>query len=141
MCLVLGLDCSGAPRELAVGESISVQVRARRSQTFTGVIVEPSQKFAIEADAGDRWVDFYIVTTAQGYARPYLERYGPKKRLPAAPWFALLGQVRGSGPFLVGRSWSGRGPGSGELQLFPNDLPRMYWNNFGLILVRITRIE
>ena len=58
--------------------------------------------------------------------------------MPEAPWFALLGGAgRDSAPFLIGADLELSPASSGRLFCFSNDVPRMYWNNGGSLLLTV----
>ena len=108
------------------------------------------------------WKDAFIETDARGYGstsskvpwllRPLLRLAESWRRIPEADWFSLIGTVdkdlgtamdiggmlkdldNGTGAVIT--------PGkTGHLYCFANDLPFMYWNNSGAILLSITPVE
>ncbi len=62
--------------------------------------------------------------------------------MPSARWFALVAEVAGrpGDPYVFGTSAPFEPRGDGQLILYANDAPFAYWNNFGSIEVRVTRV-
>lgn len=94
-----------------------------------------------------QWWDLTNHCTAKGYDRWYLN---PAKRfmrcqLPGATWFTLIGAIdkRKNEMFvisdgsLLSQGWLA--PRRGKLYAFANDMPGMYWNNFGSIILEVWR--
>jgi hypothetical protein len=91
--------------------------------------------------ASGTWLDWRIETDANGYERPWLKPFTALRRVPEAPWFALVGVIDKdkSTAFIIGRehlNWIA--PRSGELSCFANDIFGMYWNNRGAADVTCT---
>jgi hypothetical protein len=136
-------------RQLNVGETLVVTIRARDLWNATGVQVEPRDRYRLAASGG--WTDFFIRTDADGYAtdeapapvRGFLRRFEPLRRAPDARWFALMGCVSESGaPFRIGTgtTWANRSAERGPLLCFANDVPSAYWNNLGAVRLTIERL-
>ena len=144
--------CSGNMKtrplmSLALGQTDAIKISSRCKRQSTGLLVSKDQKYSIVANGKDWWVDFFIPCRASGYMTPwtewYMRGYEVHKPLPYQPWLALCGRV---GPcpsqaFLVSTNWCGSPPNDGELFLFANDAKGWYWNNFGLMRVKITRLK
>lgn len=114
--------------------------KASRKWNATGVRLQAHCKYHIVASG--HWTDFYITTDANGFERKHLRPFNRFKRQPDASWFALMGSIDKTPPyFLVGTELH-LGPGkAGELFLFANDMPAMYWNNRGSLSITITEYE
>lgn len=114
--------------------------KAARKWNATGVMLHAHCQYHIKATGS--WTDFYIGTDANGFERKHLRPFKRFKRQPDAPWFALMGSIGKESPyFLVGAELC-LGPGkAGELFLFANDMPAMYWNNRGSLNITITEYE
>lgn len=136
--------------------TVHVVVKARRR--FTPVIdVTLGQRYALTASGS--WYDAFIRTDVQGYASWPLQRRFERSRLcPDQPWFALCGVIGAPGasdaslreavrtqalPWTAktraGEPW--RAPASGQLYVFPNDVYRAFWNNYGKIDVAVTPLS
>jgi hypothetical protein len=75
---------------------------------------------------------------------PVQELFRGCKPLPSKNWFALAGAIDNpiNFPFVIGEGEKTVPmPATGELVLFANDANGFYWNNFGSLLVAITRLE
>jgi len=127
-----------------------IVIRARVKWNPTGVLVNPGERYRLEADG--RWSDLGIRADADGFpserapriSRRLLEKYEHKRRMPAELWFCLIGSV-GEAPqgfFRIGRQladWVVEPAISGELLCFANDVESAYWNNFGSLKLTVTR--
>lgn len=143
------VPCSpSAPETLDVNDSAVVLVRARHPANFTPFQVEQGSDYEFYALPYQSWVDFFIPSSAAGYARgpvaPVQELFRGLKPLPQVNWFALVGAIGRptNHPFLIG---DGRKlvtvAANGRLILFANDAAGFYWNNFGSLAVAITRVK
>jgi hypothetical protein len=133
---------------LTPGESAVVEVWARLPANKTRIRVTPGMRLRFLVPPNQTWTDWLIQKGAGGYAHgplPFIqEPFAPTKPLPGSNWFALVGQVDRpkTTPFLIGEKPVTRTmKAEGELLLFANDARDFYWNNFGRILVVITRVE
>lgn len=97
--------------------------------------------------ATGEWWDLTNNCTATGYDRGYLnfaKRY-MRCQLEGATWFTLIGALdeKKEEMFVIGDGsrlqlgW--RAPRQGRLYAFANDMPGMYWNNFGSITLEVWR--
>ncbi|MBV9997869.1 MAG: hypothetical protein JO015_02030 [Verrucomicrobia bacterium] len=141
--------CGSSEREnLPIGDSAVVIAYARCPANLTPLQVTRGSEYEFYVLPDQRWIDFFIPSGPDGYARsliaPIQERFRKCKPLPDANWFALAGAIDrptnhpffiGSGPKLVPFNAEGR------LILFANDARGFYWNNFGCLTVVITRIR
>jgi hypothetical protein len=137
-------------RRLGVGSSARVSARAGCPANHTGIYVKSGETYRFETPAGSHWRDFGFRVGPDGssgkFYRSYMSNFdnlGKKRRFPGAPWFALMGSTTAPEAeiFLVGKKSEHRMPSSGELLLFANDLPDLYWNNSGTIWVDVTRLK
>ena len=125
---------------LGVGDRVTVEVRAREKWNDTGIEVVAHGRYDLHA-AGE-WVDWKVRCGPQGFGSTNLAlRMSERlRRLPAAPWFMLVGAIGKSGPHHpIGRGTRLEPAESGPLYCFANDLPFMYWNNSGSIQLSISR--
>jgi hypothetical protein len=132
------------PLMLAVGQSVMVPVAARKSSNDTGLQVAAGQHY--EFQTAGSWVDMWVTSDAGGYPTPWWslgQRLGERfRRVPDAPWFALIGMVRAgtqSQLFIIGAASQVIMPMSGRLACFANDVPGFYWNNRGTVQLTIRR--
>jgi len=139
------IDTLHASTELHLnpGQSRTVVVPAKANWTGTGVVVKRGEVYRFESLPPDRWYDFYYPTSARGYSSlPFQSHWESKRRVPLAPWFSLCGSIGRAGKaFQIHINEDEPLPGNGEVGLFTNDVPSAYWNNWGSLHVRITRIR
>ena len=146
-----GALAPGTARALEAGETLTIDVVARRHWNNVGLHVTAGQRYQLTARG--TWVDFYIRCGPGGYRYPGWLLRGPlgpaarfmqgRRRVPEGNWFVLAGAVRAAGDcrcFAVGSSCEVRMPASGQLAFFANDVPGFYWNNLGSIRLEITRL-
>jgi len=92
--------------------------------------------------ARGRWKDASIECDAAGYpsANVFQRLTERLRRVPGAPWFALIGAVdrRSETCFVIGAGRTVVAPASGELTCFANDLRGFYFNNDGSVTVTVT---
>ena len=136
---------------LAPGEqSAPLRIKARRPWNPTGIEVAAGEQYAFQAQG--KWLDFIISRTAGGYSteqapavsRSFLSRHEDSRRMPRENWFVLVGTVGQdeSTAFVIGEKLENWQPaGAGELMCFANDVPGAYFNNFGSVTLRVTRIR
>ncbi|PKP08054.1 MAG: hypothetical protein CVU09_17550 [Bacteroidetes bacterium HGW-Bacteroidetes-4] len=114
--------------------------KASRKWNATGVRLHCEREYHIKATG--TWTDFYISTDAHGFERNHLRPFKRFKRQPDAHWFALMGSIGKESPyFLVGADLLLKPDKAGELFLFANDMPAMYWNNRGSLSITITEYK
>lgn len=125
-------------------------IYARHSYNRTGWRVEVGKRYALNATG--RWVDFFLPCGPAGYASPpwlfYFPLLEPYRRVPEGNWFALIGFIDSGSPadeqppFIIGtglEDW--RPERAGELVCYANDLPTMYWNNFGSVTLEMRELS
>ncbi len=113
-----------------VGSTI---IRARSRWNRTGIVLAPGERYLFTAKGS--WVDFFLRHGPAGdpsqlmYMR-LLERY---RRMSKTNWFALIGAVDCDlrTAFVIGEASDVSVRVTGELTCFANDMPCMYWNNWG----------
>ncbi|MGC2855507.1 hypothetical protein ACM64Y_08530 [Novispirillum sp. DQ9] len=123
-------------RTLDVGEEASHPISSRIFWVHTRILLRPGQRYVMTAEG--QWVDWFVPSTAAG-SDLTLKR--DKWRVPSARLFSLIGAIgeRPDTAFVIGERWDGSVPEEGELCCFANDLPRMYWNNWGSVTLRVRR--
>jgi hypothetical protein len=146
------LELAEEQAELRQKQSFAVKVKAPLKDNYVSSVKKGDiLRFETLPDAV--WVDFFIVTTAAGFAsaeapaaiRAFMQQNEAMRRLPKANWFELSGcvvktaQPLAESCFRIGTNRIVTMPSDGELSLFANDLPGYYGNNFGEIAVKITR--
>ncbi|MGE4288792.1 MAG: hypothetical protein AB7E36_08895 [Salinivirgaceae bacterium] len=118
----------------------TTRCKASRKWNATGVRLHRDREYHIVASG--TWTDFYIGTDANGFERNHLRPFKRFKRHPENSWFALMGSIGKASPyFLVGTELLLRPDNEGELFLFANDMPAMYWNNRGSLDITITEYK
>ena len=142
---------AGGPADISdldIGDSAVFQVQARICANPTFLRVTKGTQYQFFVPPGQRWTDLFIGTDANGYANSPIsciqDLFRGLKPLPEKNWFALAGAIDRprNAPFLIGND---RNPivmkADGQLILFANDAAGFYWNNFGSLLVAITRTK
>jgi len=130
---------------LHVDETAYVCVYANRLWNDSGIDVRWGQRYTFRVPNGEKWTDGWRICRADGYpsSRP-MRPWECLRRIPGAKWLELIGAI-GRSPksaFVIGQGLSDLPilfPG--RLYFFANDLRWMYWNNGGLIPLRITRTK
>ena len=142
------LSAPAAVGMLTVGDSAIIHVKARLSVNRTHLRVNQGTRYQFLVPPCQSWTDFFISINADGYRRGptwfVQELFRGFKPLPQKNWFALAGAIDRPTkfPFLIGCGTNAIPmDASGELVLFANDAAGFYWNNFGSIIVAITRLE
>lgn len=133
------------PATMRNGQTAYVPVYADKCWNDSGIDVVCGQAFAFSVPDSERWIDWKTQYGAEGYDSNRLIRpWESFRRVPRARWFQLICTIGKStrSPIIVGSQLSEfLPPFPGRLYLFANDLPWMYWNNRGMIAVRITRTK
>jgi hypothetical protein len=133
------------PKVLRVGETAYICVCARSRWNDSDVDLVSGQAFAFSVPSGEEWTDWRRTCGADGYASICaIRRWEFLRRVPGARWLQLIGTIGRSikHPVIIGsRLAHFLPPYPGRLYLFANDVPWMYWNNRGVISVRITRTK
>jgi hypothetical protein len=131
------------PGPLQLGESRGTRVNAACYWNASGIELEKGALYSLDVAAGERWSDGRIDTDSRGYERWWLAVFRPFRRVPSAAWFALIGTVGSqlAERCVVGKSCEWLAPATGELVCFANDVPIMYWNNRGSILLTVTKLK
>jgi hypothetical protein len=160
VALVMGVVLSGVAAEafaaalrkdlvpLELNESKTFRVSSRAKWNSSGIDAGPGETYRITLDPpGQRWVDFFIPSGASGYSSFLTNPFRSRLRNPRYPFFALLVAAGEDETQAVPAADPTQGfvdftpPQRGELLFFANDLHHAYWNNFGSMRVRVTRIR
>lgn len=96
--------------------------------------IQAGRRYEVSADG--RWTDLLISATADGYSHGYVSLFRPLLRVPQAQFFQLIGMVDGH-ILPLGVRVRFTASASGILVMFANDLPLMYWNNWGVMCLQI----
>jgi hypothetical protein len=130
---------------MRVGQTAYVPVYANKLWNDSGVDVVSGQVFNFAVPAGEEWTDWRNRCNADGYnSTDLIRRLEIFRRVPKARWLQLIGTIGKSirSAIVIGSNYlEFLPPSPGRLYLFANDLPWMYWNNRGMIAVRITRTK
>ena len=124
------------------------------------VILEEGTAYNVEVEGS--WYDFFVKTDARGYTSdrlkifrlfPSIRRCAERcRRVPDADWFSLIGTIeKDMKTFIdIGGQLKKNGQGNrtritpvatGPFYCFANDLPFMYWNNWGAIHISIAPLS
>ncbi len=129
---------------LPVGKSRSFHICAANPHNRSGILLVEHGRYRIDATAKDGWDDWYLGDLPINGHDPAWLAWGRKLRAcPEQRWFELTGSLVGRRDicFPIDESVVIRAPASGELEVFANDIPFLYWNNSGDVTVRVTRME
>ena len=133
------------PATMRIGQTAYVPVYANKLWNDSGVDIVSGQVFNFAAPAAEEWSRWRTRCNADGYSSTHLTRgLGIFRRVPKARWLQLIGTIGKSirSPVIIGSQFlEFLPPSPGQLYLFANDIPWMYWNNRGMIAVRITRTK
>ncbi len=124
---------------LSVNQSKLVLIYSKKSWNDTAIEISTGEEYLFEADGA--WKDLVIRTDADGYSNLYMRLFNKLKRSRENKWFALIGSLDKSDNFLIGKTNRVLFKHSGKLCCFANDAPGFYWNNFGHITLKITRLK
>ena len=121
-----------------VGRAI---IRARPQWNRTGIALAAGERYLFTAKG--KWVDFFLVHGPAGDPSRlgYMRLFERSRRVPSADWFALIGALNcelGTA-FVIGGSKDVIVKSAGELTCFANDVPCMYWNNWGRVELLVQR--
>ena len=145
MCVRSTSTPQASPGTMRVGQTAYVCVYADKRWNDSGIDVVSGQAFAFTVPHSERWADWKNECSADGYNSNQLIRpWETFRRVPHARWFQLICTTGKSisSPVIVGSQFRYfLPPFPGRLYLFANDVPWMYWNNRGMIAVRITRTK
>ena len=136
---------SPSHRSLRIGETVYVCVHANKPWNDSGIDVVSGQGYNVRVPQGERWIGSRRACNADGYSSTGLMRpLQSIRRIPEAKWLELIVAI---GPSTKSAIRIGQGLSNllvlfpGRLYLFANDVPWMYWNNKGMLAVRVTRVR
>jgi hypothetical protein len=117
-------------------------IASRTHWVRTGIQLRRGLDYRFEATG--RWTDLIYRCDADGYQSKnwVLGLFERARRVPAAPWFALIGALDSdrANRFVIGTQTTYQPVGDGELLCFANDLWLMYFNNHGTIELQVTEV-
>lgn len=126
---------------LDIGQSASVEIKAKRKWNTTCIHVEAGHEYLLEAVG--QWTDWCIPCDANGYPsiNPVLKLTEWLRRAPRENWFALMGAIDldERNLFRIGTRTTLPVKTGGVLTCFANDVSFMYWNNKGAVRLTVTR--
>ena len=130
---------------IRVGQTAYVSVLAHKRWNDSGIDVVAGQAFTFSVPSGEEWIDWRTPCGANGYvSNCWIRSWETFRRVPKANWLQLIGTIGKStkSAIIIGSRLPEFLPSlPGRLYLFGNDLPWMYWNNRGMLAVRITRTK
>jgi hypothetical protein len=133
------------PATMRIGQTAYVPVYANKLWNDSGVDVVSGQVFSFTVPVGEEWSGWQKPCSANGYGSScFVKPWEPFRRVPKVNWLQLIGTIGRStkSPVIIGsKLLNFLPPLPGRLYLFANDVPWMYWNNQGMIAVRITRTK
>ncbi|MCH2200254.1 MAG: hypothetical protein MK081_15895 [Flavobacteriales bacterium] len=127
---------------LEIGETTIIKVRSRDVYSRDFLAVEEGEHYKFWCNPVDFWIDLSMVVDADGFDNILLREQD--KRIPGAKCFQLCGCYgRVDERFeIIGQQKEIEMRYGGNFFIFPNDHhnPIFYFNNFGSVLVEITRL-
>lgn len=127
--------------QLQPGQSGRLEVKARTKFSDDTLEVKAGEEYLFSCDDQQFWTDLFKKYTPDGYDNFLGRMVG--LRFPGADCFCLCG-IYGkdeSTDFKIGSKLPLTAPLTGRISFFANDVPWMYWNNWGKITVNIQRIS
>jgi hypothetical protein len=120
-------------------DSTIVTIIAKNKWNHTEILLEAGKKYKFEVMEEIDLRDWYIKTDANGFRKWYMWIYEKLRRVPEANWFTLIGTIDESLDkyFIIGKSREFTPTVSGELVCFVNDVNGFYFNNSGLVKLKI----
>jgi len=130
---------------IGIGETAYVCVHANKLWNDSGIDVAWGQRYTFSVARGEKWIGGQRTCGPDGYLPARSARLSKfLRRVPEARRFQLIGAVGRStkSAIIIGHQL----PDflvlfPGRLYLFANDLAWMYWNNEGMLAVRIKRTK
>jgi hypothetical protein len=128
---------------LEVNQPQTVTIKASEYWNYTNIYLEATVTYSLEVQGQQFWHDAWIRSDADGYTKQWLHWAEFLRRSPNDRWFALIGNINQSAmyTFLIGKRTKYKPTVSGELLCYANDVPFMYWNNQGQLLLTVTRLS
>ncbi len=152
------LDWQQAFRLKFAAPDVSLAVRAASYWNASGLILEPGVKYRFTVGKDDTWLDWTRNTDVHGWEPDGLiGLFNSFKRVPSQPYFKMIGATfnhcvdglpcanvfpmdfKENGSDTLTFELDNRH--EGELCVFANDLPMMYWNNTGRITLTVHRVR
>ncbi len=135
---------------LPQGKKVELEIRAESYWNASGLVLEKGATYNFVVDKVLDWNDWGAPANAEGLIEDETMFQAAAHSLVRAPdqeYFYLMGVLRGAcyhgliceEPFQIGNGTTFTAPADGEFCSFANDVPVAYWNNYGSIIVTISR--
>jgi hypothetical protein len=124
---------------LEINKPKSFKISSRKPWNETGIEIRAGERYEFIADG--TWWDLIYRADADGFTNSYMQRFDKSKRSEENLWLALIGSLDKSKSFLIGKQQQITFEEDGILCCYANDLEHFYWNNFGRLDLKITRIQ
>jgi hypothetical protein len=125
--------------KLEIDQPADFKISACKFWNETGIEIKNGEEYTFEAIGF--WWDLLKRCEADGYTSSYMRHYDKWKRSKSNNWFALMGSINRDEGFLIGKNNKIIFQNAGLLDCYANDVNGFYWNNFGKITLRVTRIK
>jgi len=126
-----------------IHEEARTSIRARARWNQTSIMLTAGETY--ELVASGCWTDLVIPHGPGGDPSNswYMRLFERWRRVPTADWFSLIGTINTDmeTAFVIGGRCLHSPRRTGQLMCFANDVPGFYWNNFGEIHLRVTRVS
>jgi len=124
-----------------IGETKTAVVLAKPHWNLTGIELVAEERYAMTA-AG-RWVDWFIPHGPEGDPSDsfYMKMFEHLRRMKNENWFELIGALNSDigTAFPIGSGCDYTAQAGGELTCFANDVEGFYFNNYGQVMLTVTR--
>ena len=143
-CCILACHQTAVTMKATIGTPVTIKVDPAVQWQDTGLDIAPGEEYRFEARG--RWIDFYIITDADGYTGRFLASEAKNKRAPAEKWLALMGATGqdDAKSFLIGKESQKTFDTAERLYCFANDIKSGGFylkNNWGHLMLTITRLK
>lgn len=124
---------------LEIDHSITISICSRKYWNETDIQIFNGDEYKFETTGF--WKDLLKKCDADGYTNLYMNLYNKWKRSGNNNWFALIGSINQTDDFLIGTNTQKAFDKDGKLFCYANDVTGFYWNNFGQVSLKITRLK
>lgn len=109
------------------------------NRKFNDTHIDAGVKYSFNANG--YWKDLLFKSNANRYTNPYMNLFNNYKRNQNEKLFTLLGCLKKTNEFPIGKKVNSAFGKSGSLFCFANDVSHFYWNNSGSLELKITRTK
>lgn len=148
------------PVRLKLNEKLSACVCGAQEWNDLTIGVTPNDSYSIQVLGEQKWWDYHFETTPSGYTNKWIRticcddqwvdmsHYEHARKIPGAPWASLgccldkkteiCQDVGVEGTLAL--DFEPTEQAVATVHCFANDVPHFYWDNYGAVVVNITRL-